>query len=59
MADQLNEYAIEATKQWNASAGNDLSKKPQSASQSNGSAVQSKSTALMKLEPDVLFTELV
>ncbi|KAF7949359.1 uncharacterized protein EAE97_002868 [Botrytis byssoidea] len=57
MADQLNEYAIEATKQWNASAGNGLPKKPQSASQSNRSAVQSKSTALMKLEPDVLFTD--
>ncbi|KAF7929324.1 uncharacterized protein EAE98_005243 [Botrytis deweyae] len=57
MADQLNEYAKEATKQWNASAGNASPKKPQSASQSNRSAVQSKSTALMKLEPDVLFTD--
>ena len=41
------------------SAGNDSPKKSQSASQSNRSTAQSKSTAMMKLEPDVLFTELV
>ncbi|KAM0162492.1 hypothetical protein ACHAPG_001857 [Botrytis cinerea] len=39
------------------SAGNDSRKKSQSASQSNRSTAQSKSTAMMKLEPDVLFTD--
>ncbi|KAM0132992.1 hypothetical protein ACHAO1_006479 [Botrytis cinerea] len=39
------------------SAGNDSPKKSQSASQSNRSTAQSKSTAMMKLEPDVLFTD--
>ncbi|TGO36603.1 hypothetical protein BHYA_0120g00280 [Botrytis hyacinthi] len=53
----LNEYASEVVKQWNVSAANASPKKPQSAGQSNRSAVQSKSTALMKLEPDVLFTD--
>ncbi|KAM0150878.1 hypothetical protein ACHAQE_008742 [Botrytis cinerea] len=39
------------------SAGNYSPKKSQSASQSNRSTAQSKSTAMMKLEPDVLFTD--
>ncbi|ESZ89624.1 hypothetical protein SBOR_9991 [Sclerotinia borealis F-4128] len=52
-----NEYAPEAAKQWNAFADNPDSKKSQAASQSNQSATKSKAMALIKAEPDVLFTD--
>ncbi|KAF7959142.1 hypothetical protein EAE96_002658 [Botrytis aclada] len=43
--------------QWNAFAGKASPKKSESDGHSNRSAAQSKSTALMKLEPDVLLTD--
>ncbi|KAF7878897.1 hypothetical protein EAF04_000100 [Stromatinia cepivora] len=52
-----NEYAPEATKQWNTFAGNSTSKKSQTASQSTHSAAQSKTKALIRVDPDVLFTD--
>ncbi|KAI9640784.1 hypothetical protein NHQ30_010624 [Ciborinia camelliae] len=53
-----NEYVpAGAVKQWNTFAGNPSSKQSQTASQSNQPAAQSKSKALIKAEPDVMFTD--
>ncbi|CAD6441482.1 c61f45c2-68b7-4f1e-8120-d096496d56a9 [Sclerotinia trifoliorum] len=51
------EYAPEATKKWNSFAGNSTSQKSQAESQSAHSATQSKTKALIRVDPEVLLSD--